>query len=48
VAPALTFNLAGALADGSRLYDVIVSLTFRVPALRVSTVIDALRSVGWS
>lgn len=43
VAPALTFDLAGALAGGSRLYDVIVSLTFRVPALRVSTVIDALR-----
>lgn len=41
--PALTFDLAGALAGGSRLYDVIVSLTFRVPALRVRTPINALR-----
>jgi hypothetical protein len=42
-APKLTFGLAGALADGSRLYDVLVSLTFRVPALRVRTAINALR-----
>ncbi|HKH45513.1 MAG TPA: fibronectin type III domain-containing protein [Thermoanaerobaculia bacterium] len=43
VVPALTFDLAGALAGGSRLYDVIVSFTYRVPALRVRTVINALR-----
>lgn len=42
-ASALEFDLAGALSNGSRLYDVIVCLTFRAPTLRTRTVINALR-----
>jgi|GEM_PF-5530619 len=41
--PALTFDLSDALGPPSLIYDVIVSLTFRVPALNVRTVINALR-----
>lgn len=41
--PSLTFNLDGALATTSLLYDVIVSLTFRVPVIQVRTVISGLR-----
>lgn len=39
-APSIAFDLAGA---PGLLYDVVVSLTFRVPVLRVHTAIDALR-----
>jgi hypothetical protein len=41
--PAVTFDLSGAFGPPSIIYDVIVSMTFRVPALRVKTVINALR-----
>jgi hypothetical protein len=43
VPPAITFNLASAFGPPSLLYDVVISLTFRVPALRVKTAIDAIR-----
>jgi hypothetical protein len=43
VKPAFVFNLDGALTGGSKLYDIIVSLTFRVPKLKVRTAINGLR-----
>jgi hypothetical protein len=43
VKPAFVFNLDGALTGGSILYDIIVSLTFRVPKLKVRTAINGLR-----
>lgn len=41
-APAITFQLGGALAP-PRLYDVVLSLSFRVPVLHVHTPVTAVR-----
>lgn len=41
--PAINLQLDGALAPASRLYDVIISLSFRVPVLQVGTPITAVR-----
>jgi hypothetical protein len=42
-APAIAVQLDGALAPTPRIYDVIVSLSFRVPVLHVRTPITAIR-----
>jgi hypothetical protein len=43
VSPFITLQLGGALAPTPRLYDVVLSLSFRVPVLRVGTPITAIR-----
>jgi hypothetical protein len=43
VSPFIMLQLGGALAPTPRLYDVILSLSFRVPVLRVGTPITAIR-----
>jgi hypothetical protein len=43
VPPFITLQLGGALAPTPRLYDVVLSLSFRVPVLRVGTPITAIR-----
>jgi hypothetical protein len=41
--PAITLQLDGAITPAPRLYDVIISLSFRVPVLHVRTPIAAIR-----